>query len=68
MEHANILKLRRLELDLTVVELSKRSGINRNLISQLENGVAVKPTTRTLIKLATALEIPVSDLYYLIGG
>ena len=47
---------------LTQEELSKKAGVARSLIAQLESGKVQVTTTRTLGKLATVLKCKISDL------
>jgi transcriptional regulator with XRE-family HTH domain len=47
--------------DMSVLELSRRSGVARNTIAALERGEG-NPTIDTLYSLADALGVPLSDL------
>jgi transcriptional regulator with XRE-family HTH domain len=47
--------------DLSVLELSRRSGVARNTIAALERGEG-NPTLETLYALADALGVPLSEL------
>nr|WP_276514251.1 helix-turn-helix domain-containing protein [Actinomadura citrea] len=51
----------RLELGLSLSELSRRSKIGKATLSQLEAG-AGNPTIETVFSLSRALEVPISDL------
>jgi transcriptional regulator with XRE-family HTH domain len=53
--------LRALRGDLSVLELSRRSGIARNTIAALERGDG-NPTVDTLYALADALSVPLASL------
>lgn len=55
------IKRRRQFLDLSQESLAERAGINRTQISLFENGERM-PLTVTLVKLAAALEVSVSQL------
>jgi transcriptional regulator with XRE-family HTH domain len=44
-------------------EIGKKTGLHRGSISRLENGLAA-PSTKTLEKMARALEIPMYRLFY----
>ncbi len=48
--------------NMTVQQLSKESGVSIGYISDLKNGKAKNPSLTTLRKLATALEVDVSEL------
>ncbi|WP_242608884.1 helix-turn-helix domain-containing protein [Actinomadura formosensis] len=58
---AGNLRRARLELGLSLSELSRRSKIGKATLSQLEAG-AGNPTIETVFSLSRALEIPISDL------
>lgn len=57
----NLIKQKRFELGISQNELSNRTKISRTLLSNIENEKA-NPTTRTLQKIAKALDVKVSDL------
>lgn len=44
-------------------ELAERSGVSRMIIVRLESGEEVATKTTTLIALAKALEVPVSQIF-----
>ncbi|MDM0036715.1 XRE family transcriptional regulator [Variovorax sp. J22P271] len=46
----------------TCVDLSKRSGVSRSMLSRIENGM-VSPSVETLHRLADALDVPMSRLF-----
>lgn len=48
--------------DLSQEELSWRAGLHRTEISQLERGLRIARAD-TILKLASALEVPVGDLF-----
>lgn len=58
-------RLRKLreERDLSQGDIEKRTGLLRCYISRVENGHTV-PSIETLERLATALEIPLYQLFY----
>lgn len=62
----NILKKARLDKGWSKSELSRQSGVNRDLIRFLEDGVHNNVKSGTLVKLANALGINVAELYYLV--
>ena len=51
------------EAGLTQIELSKKAGVSRAIISGLESGSITTTTTRTLIQIANALGKQVSDIF-----
>ena len=57
----NTMNLRTLRGDLSVLELSRRSGVARNTIAALERGEG-NPTVDTLYALCDALGVSLSDL------
>ena len=48
---------------LTQEELAELSGVSRVTISQLESGDGKNTTSKTLLKLADALDVPVDTLF-----
>ena len=58
----NIRECRR-EKKMSQQQLAKKSGISRAIISGLECGSITVTTTDTLIKLASALDKKVSDIF-----
>lgn len=58
----NIRRIRR-EKDITQAALSVKSGVSRARISSLEQGTANDTTASTLVKIADALGVSVSDLF-----
>jgi putative transcriptional regulator len=61
---ANRLKDLRSELQLTQAELAERVGVTRKTVNTVENGVFV-PSTVLALKLASALSVPVEQLFWL---
>lgn len=55
---------RREELRMSQEELSVKSGVSRQTISSLENTPGKSVSTRTLEKLASALNTTVGDLFF----
>lgn len=45
-------------------DLSKKSGVSRTIISGLESGTIKETSTKTLRKIAVALEKKVSDIFF----
>ena len=58
------IKLVRTLRDLTQSELSRKSGIDHSYISLLERGKR-DPTFSTIVRLATALDVPLVILVFL---
>lgn len=52
------------EKRMTQEELSAKSGISRTTISSLENGTVRSTSTKTLLKIATALETTVDNIFF----
>lgn len=44
-------------------ELAEKSGVSRTIISGLESGSITTTTTKTLLKIAEALGLKVSDIF-----
>lgn len=45
-------------------ELSKKSGVSRTTISALENGLERNTTSKTLLKIAKALDTTVDQIFF----
>lgn len=58
------LKLFRIERNMTQEDLAERSGVSRQTISSIENEGVGAATTKTLAKLAKALETTVGELFF----
>lgn len=52
------------KLKMTQEELAEKSGVSRGTISALENGSNKVTTSRTLVKLAMALDTTVDCLFF----
>lgn len=50
-------------LGMSQTELAERSQVSRTIISGLENGSIKVTTTETLLKIASALECKVKDIF-----
>ena len=55
------LRLLRLEKNLTIEELSKKTQIGVEKLTAFENGDKI-PSTQTMLLLSTILQVPVSNL------
>ena len=51
-------------LKMTQEELAEKSGVSRGTISALENGIVRTTTTKTLVKLAQALDTSVDQIFF----
>lgn len=49
---------------ITLLELSKKSGISKGLLSKIENDINKNPTINTLLKIAEALSTDLEHLIY----
>lgn len=63
----NKLKEFREKKGLTQNELAEKSNVSRVTISQLEQGIEKNTTTKTLLKLAAALETTVDNIFFANG-
>ena len=53
--------------DMTQSELSEKSGVSRVTISQLESGVERNTSSRTLLKIAKALNTTIDKIFFADG-
>lgn len=58
-----VIKEVREQKGLTQEELSKRSGISRNYIAELENNKKVNPSFETVFKISQALGVEIRQIY-----
>ena len=54
-------------MKMTQEELAEKSGVSRGTISALENGIDRTTTSKTLVKLAQALDTPVDRIFFTKG-
>ena len=54
-------------MKMTQEELAERSGVSRGTISALENGIDRTTTSKTLVKLAQALDTTVDRIFFTKG-
>ena len=54
-------------MKMTQEELAEKSGVSRGTISALENGIDRTPTSKTLVKLAQALDTTVDRIFFTKG-
>lgn len=52
------------EKKMTQEELEKKSGVSRQTISAIENGKCKFSTSKTLMALAKALEVPLDSIFF----
>ncbi|MDD4699835.1 MAG: helix-turn-helix transcriptional regulator [Oscillospiraceae bacterium] len=57
------IRVARERLKISQQELSERSGISRATISGLESGSITVTTTETLLKIASALNMKIGDIF-----
>lgn len=50
--------------NMTQEELARRSGVSRGTISAMENGADKQTTTKTLVKIARALDTSVDNIFF----
>ena len=58
------IKEKRKEKNMTQEELSAKSGVSRATISGLENGTVRATSSKTLLKLARALDTTVDQIFF----
>ncbi len=63
----NALKERRTELELTIKEVARRSGMTDSNVLRIERGDIPQPRPETLKSLADVLGLELSDLFNLAG-
>jgi|AGTN01.1.fsa_nt_gi Predicted transcriptional regulators len=51
-------------MKMTQEELAEKSGVSRTTISQLESGTIRTTTTKTLVKLARALNKSIDQIFF----
>ena len=54
-------------MKMTHEELAEKSGVSRGTISALENGIDRTTTSKTLVKLAQALDTTVDRIFFTKG-
>ena len=54
-------------MKMTQEELAEKSGVSRGTISDLENGIDRTTTSKTLVKLAQALDTTVDRIFFTKG-
>lgn len=58
------IKEAREKMRMTQAELAKKSGVSRTTISGLENGTARSTSTKTLLKIAHALNTTIDHIFF----
>ena len=59
-----VIKKIRIEKNITLYGLSKKTGISRTYLRSLENNKKSNPTINTLSTIADALNVNIKDLFY----
>ena len=52
------------KMNMTQEELAKKSGVSRVTISSIESGRAENTTSKTLLRIATALNATVDEIFF----
>lgn len=60
---ADLLRTRRQELGISASELARRAGVDKGLLTLLDQRKIAQPRVDTIQALARALEIPLADVY-----
>ena len=60
----NKLKEMRYHRMMSATELSRRSGVNRQTIWKIETGHTKDVRYGTMVKLAKALQMPITDIFF----
>lgn len=60
----NSVKKKREELKMTQEELALKSGVSRTTISMIENNSLNNIESKTMLKLATALNCDIGDIFF----
>lgn len=60
----NILKNKREDLKMTKTELARKSNISRQTISSIENHQLNNIESKTMLKIANALNCDVGDIFF----
>ena len=58
------IKEARVKAGMTQTALAEKSGVSRSIISQLENGKRDITSTKTLVKIASALGVNIGDIFF----
>lgn len=56
------IRRRREEQGLSLTDLARMSGVSKGYLSQIEHGVATRPSAQTMFKLARALGTSIGEL------
>lgn len=60
----NRIRETREQLNLTQEQLSEKSGVSRQTISALENGIERNTSSKTLVAIATAMNTTVDAIFF----
>lgn len=67
MTLGQFIRSRRLELGLSLIQASEITGLSKSYLSQIEHGKRPTPSTKSLVSLASALDVPVARLEALVA-
>lgn len=60
---ANVIRLFRISKDMTISDLSEKTGTSRSYLCDVESGKK-KPSSETVKKIAKAMDVPYSTIYF----
>lgn len=60
----NLVRKKREEMKMTQEELANKSNVSRTTISQIENNLLNNIESKTMFKLATALNCDIGDIFF----
>lgn len=60
----NLVRKKREEMNMTQEELANKSNVSRTTISQIENNLLNNIESKTMFKLATALNCDIGDIFF----
>lgn len=62
--HIFVIKMLRINKNITLYKLSKDTNLSRTYLRNLENNKTFNPTLRVLEKIANALDVNIKQLFY----
>src|SRR4051794_38323994 len=66
-ELGTLIRERRRSLGITIDALAAGTGVVKSVIHRIEDGTTQQPQPQTLAVIAAAIDLPVADLFALIG-